>query len=102
MDIELTEMEHGKPLTLSSALDEKKSKIKVLKNKKQFNELLDLAAELPSTKDKYMLKANALMHLKQWKEAIQACDRGLDLEDDSEFYNMKGRALGKLGNMKEK
>jgi hypothetical protein len=42
------------------------------------------------------------MNLKRWKEAIEACDRGLDLEEESEFYNIKGRALGKMGEMKLK
>lgn len=102
MDIELTEMEHGKPLTLSSLAGDKNAKIKELKVKKNYAELYELAVSLPPTKDKFLLKASALMHLKKWEEAIETCDRGLDLEEDSEFYNMKGRALGKLGNMKEK
>lgn len=42
------------------------------------------------------------MHLRKWKELIECCDRGLESDDDSEFYNMKGRAQGKLGNMQEK
>lgn len=70
MDIELTEMEHGKPLTLSSIKGEKNAKIKELKEKKNYPALLELAVSLPPTKDKFLLKANALMHLKKWQDAI--------------------------------
>lgn len=37
-----------------------------MKAKKQYVELLEYATNLPPNKDKYMLKANALMHLKKW------------------------------------
>lgn len=42
------------------------------------------------------------MHLKKWKQLIEVCDKGLEEDDESEFFNMKGRAYGKLGNMQEK
>ena len=67
MYVELTEMEDGKPLTLSSVKEDQKQKIKALKSKKKYNELYELASNLPPNKDKYLLKANALMHLKKWK-----------------------------------
>jgi len=56
---------------------------------------------MPNTKDKYLLQANSCLHLKKWKELSETCDRGLDLADDydsSDFYNLKGKAVGKLGN----
>ncbi len=80
-------------------------KIKVFKAKKQYKELLDLAASMPNTKEKYLLQANACLHLKRWKELSDTCDRGLDLADDTEssdFLNLKGKAVGKLGNFEEK
>ena len=43
-------------------------KIKTLKNKKQYKELLELAHTMPSTKERYLIQANALLHLKKWKE----------------------------------
>ncbi len=46
---------------------EKQSKIKIMKAKKQYNELLEYANNLPPNRDKYLLKANALMHLRKWK-----------------------------------
>lgn len=49
---------------------DKQNKIKVLKSKKQYNELLEYANALPPNRDKYLLKSNALMHLKKWKELI--------------------------------
>lgn len=55
-----------------------------------------------NTKEKYLLKANALLHLKMWKELATACERGLDLGEDSDFYNLKGKAIGKLGDFQEK
>jgi tetratricopeptide (TPR) repeat protein len=48
------------------------------------------------------MQANALMHLKKWKELDECCDRGLDLEEISDFYNMKGKALGKMEQFHEK
>ena len=102
MDIELEEMEHGKVVKYTSIADDKQTKIKMMKAKKQYNELLEYTDTLPSNKDRYLLRASALMHLKKWEEAIKCCDLGLEVEEDSEFYNMKGRALGKMGKMQEK
>lgn len=53
---------------------------------------------MPSTKQKYLLLSNAYLHLKKWKELAETCDKGLDLCDDNEasdFFNLKGKALGK-------
>lgn len=102
MEIELEDMEHGKPINFTTMAAQKQAKIKAMKAKKQYAELLEYANSLPPNRDKYLLKANALMHLRKWKELIECCDRGLESDDDSEFYNMKGRAQGKLGNMQEK
>ena len=33
---------------------------------------------MPSTKERYLIQANALLHLKKWKELDEACDKGLD------------------------
>ena len=63
--------------------EDKQSKIKVLKAKKQYEELLDYTNTLPSSKDRYLLKANTLMHLRRWKDACECCDLGNDLEEDS-------------------
>ncbi len=41
-----------------------------MKAKKQYAELLEYANSLPPNRDKYLLKANALMHLRKWKELI--------------------------------
>ena len=95
-------MEHGKAINFSNMGQDKENKIKTLKSKKQYSELLEYANNLPPNKDKYLLKANTLMHLKKWKELIECCDKGLEEDDESEFFNMKGRAHGKLGNMQEK
>lgn len=56
---------------------------------------------MPNTKEKYLIQANAFLHLKKWMELADTCDRGLDLADDedsSDFLNLKGKAMGKLGN----
>lgn len=37
---------------------------------------------------------------KQWEALIVLCDNGLQIQEDAELYNMKGRAEGKLGNLK--
>lgn len=102
MDIELEEMEHGKVVKYTTITDDKQSKIKVLKAKRQYNEILEYTDSLPSNKDRYLLRAYALMHLKKWEEVCKCCDLGLEVEEDSEFYNMKGRAMGKMGKMQEK
>ncbi len=61
---------------------------------------------MPSTKDRYLVQANALLHLKRWKDLAEACDKGLDLvtneSEASDFFNLKGKAVGKLGNYEEK
>lgn len=70
MEIELEEMEHGKKLNLGNIAEDKKTKIRLMKANKQYKELLDYANSLPPNKDMYMLKANALMHLRKWSEII--------------------------------
>jgi hypothetical protein len=42
------------------------------------------------------MQANALMHLRRWKELSECCDKGLELDEASDFYNLKGKALGKM------
>ena len=95
-------MQHGKVINLETMGQQKQNKIKLMKSKKQYNQLLEYANSLPPNRDKYLLKATALMHLKKWKELIECCDKGLEEDDESEFYNMKGRAYGKIGNMEAK
>jgi hypothetical protein len=85
--------------------EETGNQIKKLKAAKQYKELLELAKTMPNTKDKYLVQAHACLHLKRWKELSDACDRGLDLADESDssdFLNLKGRAVGKLGSFEEK
>jgi len=80
-------------------------KIKVLKAKRNYKEMLQIASTMPNNRDKYMLQSNAYLHLKMWKELSETCDRGLDLadeEDSSDFLNLKGKAVGKMGNFEEK
>lgn len=77
MEIELEDMEHGKPINLSNMAEEKQAKIRLFKAKKQYAELLEYANNLPPNRDKYLLKANALMHLRKWKELVECCDKGL-------------------------
>jgi len=104
MDVELEDFDEGRPMHLKTN-EETGNQIKTLKASKQYKELLDLAKKMPNTKDKYLLQAHACLHLKKWKELAEACDRGLDLaeeRDSSDFLNLKGRAVGKLGNFEEK
>lgn len=63
--------------------EDKQKKIKTMKAKKQYAELLEYANNLPPNRDKYLLKANALMHLKKWKELIECCAKGLEEDDES-------------------
>jgi hypothetical protein len=42
------------------------------------------------------------MHLELWNDVIECCDNGLRIGEDSEFYNIKGRAEGRMGNYEEK
>lgn len=44
-----------------------------------YKEILALADSMPNTKEKYLIKANAELHLKLWKDLALTCDRGLDL-----------------------
>ena len=80
-------------------------KIKVFKGKKQYKEMMQLALDMPSTKQKYLLLSNAYLHLKKWKQLAEVCEKGLDLCDENEasdFMNLKGKAIGKLGDFREK
>jgi hypothetical protein len=36
------------------------------------------------------------MGLQRWEDVLRCCDIGLDLEEESEFWNLKGKAAGKL------
>jgi len=104
MEVELDNFEDGRPMMLKTNA-ETAQKVKQFKTKKQYKEMLDLALAMPSTKDKYLLLSNAYLHLKKWKELAEACDKGLDLCDENEasdFLNLKGKSLGKLGNFEEK
>jgi tetratricopeptide (TPR) repeat protein len=104
MEVELDTFTDGRPMVLKTS-SETAQKIKVLKSKKQYKEMLELANSMPSTKEKYLIQSNAFLHLKRWKELSEACDRGLDLADEndsSDFLNLKGKAVGKLGDFEEK
>lgn len=57
---------------------------------------------MPNTKEKYYIKANAELHLKMWKELANTCSKGILIEEDPDFFNLKGKAVGKLGNFQEK
>jgi len=37
---------------------------------------------MPSTKERYLIQANAYLHLKKWKELAESCDKGLELAGD--------------------
>ena len=77
MEVELDNFEDGRPVVLETNV-ETAGKIKAYKGKKQYKELLELALAMPSTKERYLIQANALLHLKKWKELDEACDKGLD------------------------
>lgn len=73
-----------------------------MKANKNYNDIYELTQTMPNTKEKYLMQANALMHLKKWKELSECCDRGLELDEVSDFYNLKGKALGKMEQYHEK
>ncbi len=43
------------------------TKIKVFKASKRYDEIYELTVTMPNTKEKFLMQANALMHLKRWK-----------------------------------
>lgn len=61
-----------------------------------------MANTLQNNKDTYLIKANAYLGLQRWQDVIRCCDIGLDLGEESEFWNLKGKAAGKLHNHAEK
>jgi hypothetical protein len=67
MEVELDNFEDGRPMIFKTN-QETAQKIKALKGKKQYKELLEFAGTMPNTKEKYLLQANACLHLKRWKE----------------------------------
>ena len=78
MEVELDDFEDGRPVMLQTS-QENAQKIKSMKGKKQYKDLLELALGMPSTKERYLIQANAYLHLKKWKELADTCDKGLDL-----------------------
>ncbi len=66
MEVELDNFEDGRPMVFKTN-QETADKIKVFKGKKQYKEMYDMAQAMPNTKEKYLLLANALLHLKKWK-----------------------------------
>lgn len=77
-------------------------KINQLKQQKQFAEILQLAQDMEDTAEKYLIATNALLHLKDWKTLLAYCDRGLAIAQEAEFYHLKGKAIGKLGDSAKK
>lgn len=52
-------------------------------------------------REKYLIAANALLNLRNWKKLVEYCELGLKVAEESEFYHLKGKALGKLGDQKK-
>jgi hypothetical protein len=42
------------------------------------------------------------MGLQRWEDVIRCCDIGLDLDEQSEFWHLKGKAVGKIGDYGKK
>jgi len=66
MEVELDTFTDGRPMVLKTN-QETALKIKALKSKKQYKEMLDLANSMPNTREKYLIQSNALLSLKRWK-----------------------------------
>ena len=81
MEVELDDFEDGRPMVLQTN-QETANKIKTMKGKKQYKELLEMALAMPSTKERYLIQANAYLHLKKWKELSETCDKRLDMCGD--------------------
>lgn len=104
MEIEMDDFSGFNPREMRTN-PETTSKISQLIAKKQYKEILELSETLPNTKDKYLLRANAYLYLKKWKELLETCDKGLDIaeeENSSDFYNLKGKAVGQMGDHEAK
>lgn len=98
-DFELEVWDNGKPFNKNN---EVLNKIKVLKEKKDYKGILELANTLQNNQETYLIKANANMGLQRWDDVIKCCDIGLDLGEQSEFWHLKGKAAGKLGKPDQK
>ena len=99
-DIELEEWDNSK--SMKNTNKETMAKIQLLRDKKDYLGMLQLASTFPNDKDTYLIKANAYLALEKWDDVIRSCDIGLDLSEESEFWHYKGKALGKLGRHEEK
>ena len=94
-DIELEDWDPTK--NIKGGNKETMGKFQLLKEKKDYAGMLQLANSLPNDKDTYIFKANAFLSLNKWEEVVKCCDHGLDLAEESELWHYKGKALGKLG-----
>lgn len=63
----MDDFEDGRPMHLQAS-EETALRIRQLRGKKQYQELLELALTLPSTNNRFLLQANAYLNLKRWKE----------------------------------
>jgi hypothetical protein len=89
-------------LVLAADLQHLTSKINRLRHEKKFEEIFVISDNMKDSAEKYLLATNALLHLRDWKRLVQYCDRGLEISEEGEFYHLKGKALGKLGDNQKK
>lgn len=94
-DIELEDWDANRSMKHTNK--ETMTKMQQLKDKKDYQGMLQLASSFPNDKDTYLIKANAYLSLEKWEDVIKSCDIGLELGDEPEFWHYKGKALGKLG-----
>ena len=70
---------------------------------RKYHEIVMFGKKMEENVYKYIVVTNALLHLHDWKQLIQTCDKALDITTkEPQFYHLKGKALGKLGNHQRK
>lgn len=65
---------------------------------RNYKEVLIKCNSMSQSKQKYAIMAVAYLGLREWKNLVESCDKGLEFDiNESDFYGLKAKAMGKLG-----
>lgn len=70
---------------------------------KDYADVIKKCQSMSFSKQKYAILSVAYLGLKQWKNLIEVCDKGLEFDsNEPDFYSLKAKAMGKLGKNHER
>lgn len=70
---------------------------------KEYTDVIKKCQNMSMSKQKYAILSVAYLGLREWKNLIEVCDRGLEFHsNEPDFYSLKAKAMGKLGKNHER